>query len=407
MRVFSRLQLKIMIVALRKSRVRLLLALATVGLGIASMMVMLALGTGAERELQAITDRIGKNLFMIKAGRIQGSPGRGGGWFSSTRLTTSDVEVLVEQISGIRAIVPIAEGALQAQFERRAHSTTVRGVTDEFLELRRFRVADGRAFDMSDDLERSRVAVVGPHVANQLNEGLSMVGETIWIDGIPFEVIGQLAEKGFYDGQNEDDQILMPLGTALRRLFNVDYLSQVLVQIEQAEHMAAIQQETKEVLRETHDLDQNVEDDFEILSLIRVNRIREMNSTFLGGLAQLFAVVTLTIGGAGVLAVTFLNVKDRTSEIGLRMAVGARRKDVANLFVVEACLLSLMGGFVGLVIGWASIAVLEQVTTWKMAIDVRGVTIPLLVSLLLGLVFGVVPAIKASKVMPVEALRYG
>ena len=138
---------------------------------------------------------------------------------------------------------------------------------------------------------------------------------------------------------------------------------------------------------------------------MKPDKVREMNSSFLGGLSQLFALITLVIGGAGVLAVTYLNVKDRTSEIGLRMAIGARQKDIAGLFIAEACLLSASGGIAGIVIGWIAIAVLTKSTQWQMAVEWRGIFVPFLVSVVLGLVFGVIPAIKASRVMPVEALR--
>lgn len=402
-----KLQLRIMILALRKSGFRSLLALGAVGLGIASMMIMLALSTGADREMKAITDQMGKNLFMIKGAQVLAPPSRGQGWYTSTRLDRDDVETLSRQIRGIRTIVPILEGSRQAKLDHKELVTSVRGVTPGFLELRNFQVEDGRPLDDRDDLARSRVAVVGPFIAERLNDGFSLVGDTIWINGIPFEVVGQLAEKGMTsDGQNEDDQILIPLETARRRVFNEEYLSRLLVQVKDESQLATVQSEAREVLRKTHNLDDDVKDDFEILALVRANMIRRMNSGFLEALSQLFAVITLAIGGAGVLAVTYLNAKDRTSEIGLRMAVGARRRDITNLFIAEACLLSVLGGIVGLLLGLTSVAILQQATEWRLAVDLRGVTVPLLVSVLLGLLFSVFPAVQASRVTPVEALRY-
>ncbi len=400
-----KLQLRIMYLSLRKSGFRSLLALGAVGLGIAAMMIMLALSAGAQQELAAITDKIGKNLFMITAGQVL-SANREQGWFKSTRLNRDDVAALRQQVGGIRVIVPILEGSIQAKLNREALTTTVRGASPEFLQVRNFQLDDGRLLDEQDNLARSRVAVVGSFVASRLNDGFTMVGETVWIGGIPFLVVGQLKEKGYSsDGQNEDDQILIPLETARRRVFNVDYLSRLLVQVDDQGRMEAVQRASRDVLRRTHRLDEDVRDDFDILSLIRANEIRRMSSAFLEGLSQIFVAITLAIGGAGVLAVTYLNVKDRTSEIGLRMSVGARRRDIANLFMAEACVLSVLGGVVGLLAGLLSIAVLKRALGWQMAVDLRGVAVPLLVSVLLGLVFGVVPAIKASRVMPVEALR--
>lgn len=402
-----KLQLRIMFLALRKSGFRSFLALGSVGLGIASMMIMLALSTGAQQQMQAITDKMGKNLFMIKAAQVTSPLAWGGGWVTSTRLSLDDVALMSRQIPEIRNIVPILEGSRQTRLNREEMVTSVRGVTPGFLEVRNFQVDDGRALDERDGISRSRVAVVGPFVAEKLNDGSSMVGSTLWIDSVPFEVVGQLKEKGMSsDGQNEDDQILIPLETARRRLFNVDYLSRCLVQVQDQKLMEEAQSEARNVLRISHGLDGDVKDDFDVLALIRANQVRKMNSAFLEALSRVFALITLAIGGAGVLAVTYLNAKDRTSEIGLRMAVGARRRDISSLFVAEACLLSGLGGVVGLLLGGVSVLVLKRMTTWEMAVDFGSVAVPFLVSVLLGLVFGVLPAVQASKVMPVDALRY-
>jgi putative ABC transport system permease protein len=401
-----KLQLRIMFLALRKSGFRSVLALGSVGLGIAALMTTLALGEGAEREMQAISDQMGKNLFTVRPAQVLAPPGRGSGWFTSARLKSADVVVMRAQVPGISKIAPILEGSLPVKLDREKMTTSVRGVTPEFLEVRNFRVEEGRPLDEQDDRTRERVALVGPFVARQLNDGFSMVGEKIWIAGSPFEVVGQLAAKGINsEGQNEDDQILIPMETARRRLFNVEFLSRLLVQVDDEKRMSAAQLEVREVLRGSHDLDADVKDDFEILDTIRANQIRRMNSVFLQGMSRLFAAITLAIGGAGVLAVSYLNVKERTPEIGLRMAVGARRKNIAAQFVAEACLLSLLGGLAGLLVGWVGMLVLRQSTGWQMAVDLRGLMVPLLVSLALGLAFGVGPAVKASRVMPVEALR--
>jgi putative ABC transport system permease protein len=320
-------------------------------------------------------------------------------------LDRADVTALEQRIDGIATVVPILEGSRQVRYARRDLVTAVRGVPPEFVAVRNFRIADGRLLDERDDATRSRVAVIGPFIAQRLNDGESLVGETIAIDGIPFHVVGQLEEKGITDGQNEDDQILIPLETARRRLFNVDSLSRLLVQAETSEQMEPVRHATRTLLRETHELDEGVRDDFEILSLIRINEMKRVSSEALLGLAQLFALVTLIVGGAGVLAVTWLNARDRASEIGLRMAVGARKRDIATLFIAEACALSAAGGVAGLTSGWLAVVVLRNTIGWQMAIDLRGVSIPLAVSLALGLAFGVLPALRAASVQPVEALR--
>lgn len=395
-----------MVATLRTSGFRSLVAIAAVGTGIAAVSLTLALSAGARRDLDSILDQMGRNLFVVKAKRILALPDRGGEWFTATSLDRHDATALHDAVDGVSGVVPIVEASLAIELGRQDLVTSVRGVTPEYLSLRNFRIEEGRPLDDLDGRSRSRVAVVGPFVAEKLNDGFSLVGERLWIRDIPFQVVGQLAPKGISaDGQNEDDQILIPLETALRRVFNVDYVSRLLVQTEDEAAMGPAREEARAVLRSLHGLHRDADDDFEMLSLVRADNIRKTNSAFVQGLARLFTVVTLVIGGSGVLAVTYLNVKDRTAEIGLRMAVGARRRDIVGLFVVEALFLSVVGGVAGVLLGWGGIAVLGSLTEWQMALEWRGVAMAFLVSAALGLTFGVGPAFRASKVMPVEALR--
>lgn len=380
-----RLRFRILLLTLRASRGRSLFAIAAVAMAVAAMMILLSLGTGARREMEALTDRMGRNLFTVATGRRDRT--------APLPVELSDA-IALQQIDGIANVVPIVERSRQVRFGRLAHVTSIRGVPPDFVGVRNFTIADGRLLDERDDATRSRVAVIGPFVAQRLNDGESLVGETIAIDGIPFEVVGQLAEKGITDGQNEDDQILIPLQTAQRHVFNADSFSRLLVQTERPEQMEPVRHAV-----------QAMRHDFDVLSLIRVNEMKRVSSGVLLGLAQLFALVTLVVGGAGVLAVTWLNARDRAAEIGLRMAVGARRRDIAALFIAEACALSAAGGVAGLMAGAIAVVMLRNTIGWQMAIDLRGVALPLVVSLGLGLAFGVIPALRAATVQPVEALR--
>lgn len=400
-----RLRLHILLLTLRASRGRSLFAIAAVAMAIAAMMILFALGAGARLEMERLAERMGRNLFTVAAGRVAAPPGRGGSSTVSTQLDPTDVAAIAQRVPGVATVVPILEGSRQTRHARRDHVTAIRGAPPEFVTVRNFRLADGRLLDDRDDAERKRVAIVGPFVAERLNEGESLVGETIVIAGIPFEVVGQLEAKGVTDGQNEDDQIVIPLETARRRLFNVDWYSRLLVQTTRAEELEPAGQATRTLLRETHELDEGTRDDFEIRSLIRVTEMNRVTSDALLGLARIFAFVTLVVGGAGVLTVTWLNARDRAGEVGLRMAVGARRRDIVALFVAEACVLSAAGGVAGVVAGWVTVVVLRALLEWQMAIDLRTIAIPLAVSLLVGIASGVLPAWRAAGVQPVEALR--
>lgn len=400
------LQLRMMIKALLQSRLRSFSAAGAIGLGIASMTIMLALTSGAEREMQAIADQMGKNLFTVKAGEVLSQPGRGTGWYTSTRLRDGDVNTLRRELKGVTTVAPVLETSLQVKFRGDDMVSTVRGVSADFIGLRNFTVQYGRALDAQDEDSQNRVAVVGRFVADKLGKSDSLVGATVTVAGIPFEVVGQLAPKGISsDGSNEDDQVLVPITTARRRLYNVEYFSRLLVQMRDADALRAALERTRELLRENHRLKPAQRDDFEVLSLVKSNEVRRMSSGFVGALAQVFAATTLLIGCAGVFSVTYLNVKDRTAEIGLRKALGATRRDIAMLFVAEACLLSAAGGLVGLGVGLGAGEPLRWMTGWQVAIDPRGVALPLLASVLIGFFFSVVPAVRASRLAPAFALR--
>lgn len=399
------LQLSVMVATLGKNRLRALLALVAVGIGIASMMVMLALSTGAQQELQTIIDKVGKNLLTVKAGKLSRLPGRGEGWFSSTRLNLEDVETLQTQIGIINEIAPIMDGSLQVKHRRYDMLTTIVGTTPPYAQLRNFQISQGRFIDDLDNETRSRVAVVGSFVAKKLAGGDSLEGEDILIAGMPFKVIGVLKEKGIStDGANEDDQIIIPLSTALRRVFNVDYLTRMIVQVQDKSFMAQARNQIEILLRENHGIEFDGKNDFDIIDLLKADFIRKISNAMIGGLARFFAAITLIIGGIGVLSVMYLNVRERISEIGLRMAVGARRKDIAILFLMEACFLSICGGVIGLLLGYISVWLFRMLTDWAIAVDLGDVVVPFMISAFLGLLFGVLPAIKASRLKPVDAL---
>lgn len=400
-----RLRVRILLLTLRANRGRSVFAITAVAMAITALMILFALGAGARREMDALAERMGRNLFTVMPGRVSVPPGRGSGWTLSTRLDRGDVHAIRQRVDGVEAVVPILEGSRFTELGRRSHVTSVRGVTPEFVSLRNFRIAHGRLLDARDDESLARVAVVGPFVAERLNEGESLIGSTVIIGGIPFDVVGQLEAKGIADGQNEDDQILIPLETARRRVFKVDSLSRLLVQTVSHEGMAPVQSATRDVLREEHGLAPGVRDDFEMLSLIRLSEMKRVSGGMLLGLAQVFALVTIFVGGAGVLAVTWLNARDRAAEIGLRMAVGARRRDVVLLFITEACALSVAGGVAGLVGGALAVVVLRTTIGWQMAIDLNSIATPLALSVLLGVASGILPALRAASVQPVEALR--
>jgi len=391
-----------------RSGTRALLALGTVGLGIAATLITLALSAGATRELEAASRSVGRNLLMVAPAQVLAPVTRGGEWYVSRRLERDDVDRIASEVRHVARLAPVLESELRVELGREDTVTGVRGVTPAFVDLRHLEVESGRMLDDRDERERGRVAVVGRYVAVRLAGGEAIVGRTLLVAGVPFRVVGLLAERGMSaDGQNEDDQVLIPLETARRRLLGAEWLTRILVQAESAEAMASVAAEARVVLRDRHHLAASDADDFRIAPVLRSSEVRERSVAFTRGMATLFAAVTLAVGGVGVLAVSFLNVRDRRREIGLRRAVGARRRDVARLFVAESSLLSAAGGLLGVGVGAAAAALLGAALDWRLAIDLRAVVVPLMLSLALGVVFGLAPALAAARVTPIEALRDG
>ena len=379
-----------------------------VSLGVASTLVMVAMSTGARLEIQAEQVRMGRNLFYVRAAEQPVSAGRGNGWYVSSRLKPGEAARLEREVPAVLHAVPVRERSALVKLDARSVTTTVRGVTPEFFELRNFEIERGRAVVDADGAQLRRVAVLGPYVKERLSGSRSLVGETLRIGGVPFSVIGELRPKGAgSDGSNLDDQILIPFATAIRRLDNVESASMLLVQAREQDAMRPAMNAVRGVLRVAHYIEPNARDDFDILETIRQNAARDLSGRWMRGLTRILTIVTLALGGVGVFAVIYLNVKERTSEIGLRMALGATRLSIAALFLGEAIILSLLGGIAGLGIGTLIVLVLRALTGWTIAIDVDAVLIALAVSAATGLVCSLVPAWRASLVMPARTLAAG
>jgi putative ABC transport system permease protein len=392
--------------AVWRAGLRSLLAAGAVALGIASMTVMLALESGARRALESEAGRTGRDLLTITAGRMRALPGRGGGWVTSTRLDADDAEAISAAVDGVRGVAPMIEGARQVELEGARIMTSVRGVSPRYFSFRGLAVERGRIIDELDNAGAARVAVLGAFVSRRL--GPDRIGDMIRIGGVPFEVVGELEPRGIdATGANEDNQILVPARTAARRLFNVDYLSAVLVQAEDLDRLEEIRRDVRELLRERHKLDEDAADDFDVLSAVRAEEAGRWQSAFVERLARVLTVTTLALGAVGVLIVTSLNVLDRTWEVGLRMAIGARRRDVAGLFALEACCLGALGGQFGTIAGAAAVAVLNRITAWPLEVRPEAIGLALLVSVLLGVLAGAAPAIRAARLEPVRALGLG
>lgn len=388
-------------------KVRTALALAGIIIGVAAVIMMVAAGKGAQREVLSRIEAMGTNLLIVNAGQVQRMAGRQEIRGEATTLTLKDVSTIVRESPSVKAAAPVQSRKMQIKSGPLSTNTTVLGTTPEYSAVRGFEVENGMFFTDEEDSAGRRVAVLGRTVAGNLFSGDDPLGETIRIGRVAFRVIGVMRPKGIdMNAVDQDDQVFIPIRTALRRVFNADHIGSIHIEVKSRERMKSAENEIREILRERHRLDKRRKpDDFTIQNQADLLEAeRETTETFTvmtGGIAA----ISLLVGGIGILAVMLMSVRERTREIGLRMAVGANRRDILIQFLFEASALGLGGGLAGAAAGIAASALINAATQWKASVSPFSVLVAFGFSLAIGLFFGVVPARKASRLNPIDALR--
>jgi putative ABC transport system permease protein len=383
-------------------------ALAVIGIviGVSAVVLMVAIGRGAQEAVLKKIQGLGTNLIIVTAGKVRIIAGRPRQTGNTTSLTVRDAEALASESSAIASAAPLQGRKFLVKYEDASANTMVSGTTPDFPEIRNFKPSRGRFFTEDEVKASMRVAVVGRTVINNLFEGRDAIGETLRINNVPFEVIGILEEKGVNAiGQDDDDQILIPITTVMRRLMNVIYVNNVYVAARDASLMDKAVADIGSILRERHHLKAGRDDDFSIQNQMDILRAeQETSETFtmlLGGIAA----ISLIVGGVGIFAIMLISIKERTREIGLRRALGARKKDILLQFLMEALVLSLAGGIIGAMIGIAGSLIVGWTTELPTSVSGPSVVVAFLFSAAIGLFFGIYPAKKAAEFDPIHALR--
>lgn len=388
-------------------KMRTALALLGILIGVSAVVLMVAVGRGAQREVLSRIEAMGTNLLIVNAGQVQRMAGRREIRGSATTLTLQDAEAILHECPSVRAAAPSQSRKMQIKFGNLSTFTTILGTTPEYPAIRGFRVERGSFFTEEENTAGRRVAVLGRTVVLNLFEGDDPVGETVRVGRVAFEVIGVMGPKGVdLNAVDQDDQIFIPIRTALRRVFNQSHIGAIHIEAKSGDRMAAAEAEVRGLLRERHRLVRlDKPDDFTIQNqsdLIEAERETTETFTLLTGS---IAAVSLLVGGIGILAIMLMSVRERTNEIGLRMAVGASRKDILVQFLFEAAALGLGGGAAGVFVGLAAALLINAATRWPTSISVPSIILAFSFSLAIGLFFGVYPARKASRLDPIEALR--
>jgi putative ABC transport system permease protein len=397
---------RLALAALTANRLRAILAILGIVVGVAAVIVMIAVGEGAKREVLGKIQALGTNLLIVSAGQVKNVAGRPQAVGSVTTLDLRDARAILEECPTVVRVVPIQSRKMTVKYGTGSTNSTVVGTSDEFPVARQFRAEAGRFFDADEVLAAQRVAVVGPTVLANLGTRDRLVGETVRIGNVPFEVVGILEPKGLnYAGVDEDDQIIIPLSTALRRLFNVPHLSSLYLEARDERSMAGAAAQVTDLLRERHRITPGRADDFLVQTQAEILAAAQETGQTFSLLLGSIAGISLLVGGIGILALMVISVRERTREIGVRRAVGARQQDILVQFVMEATTLSLLGGLFGIAVGLAGGLALSYATGWPTAVSPSAILLAFGVSAAIGVFFSAYPARRASRLDPIVALR--
>ena len=397
--------------ALRRNKLRSALTMLGIIIGVAAVIAMVSVGAGAQERIAEQIRSMGSNLIVVFPG-AQTSGGIRWGLGSQQTLTEEDARAIAIEVPAVEVAAPTVRGSAQTVFGNLNWSTVIQGVTPEYLDAREWGVASGRMFGPQDVDAASKVAVLGETVWQSLFGGSDPIGQTIRIKKVPFTVVGVLEPKGQSAwGQDQDDLILIPLSTAKRKVLgsnrsNPRSVGSITVRVRDAGQMGEAEDQMRALLRQRHRLQTGQDDDFQVRLLAEMFAAQEESAKVMTTLLAAIASVSLLVGGIGIMNIMLVSVTERTREIGLRMAVGARGRDILAQFLVEALTLSAVGGVLGVAIGVLAAAVIGHWAEWSTDISVQSVAMAFAFAGVIGVFFGFYPAQKAARLDPIEALRY-
>ena len=392
--------------ALYKNKMRSVLTGLGVIIGIAAVVALVSIGQGVSRKIESQISALGSNLLMILPGSTS-MGGVHGGFGSVNTLMPSDAAAIANQIPDALYVSPGVRWVGQTVYQNQNWATSIMGVGSSFPMIRDWPITEGNFFDKEDVDAAANVCAIGQVVKEQLFGGIDPIGKIIKIKNLPFRVVAVMAAKGTAGfGQDQDDMILAPYTTIQKKMLGIDYLSFIFVKAISSSSVNAAQQEIESLLRQRHNIKTGSDNDFTIRNvtdmLAAVMNITGLLTIFLGSIAS----ISLIVGGIGIMNIMLVSVTERTREIGIRMAVGAKRRDILLQFLLEAVTLSTIGGIIGIILGSILSITAGSFIKIPISINVFPVLIAFFFSFAVGVFFGLYPATKASKLNPIEALRY-
>lgn len=395
--------------AIKANKMRSILTSLGIIIGVAAVIVMLSVGNGAQISIQKEMKSMGTNLIIVRSG-VAKSSGARGGHGSQPTMKKADGDAIQEKIEAIKLAAPVLEETAQIVYGNTNWSTGVSGTDSRFFAIKEWNLAYGRMFSHTDIKNASKVAILGQTVVNELFGDVDPLGKTIRVKGIPFQVIGVLDKRGQSGhGQDQDDVVYIPISTAQKKVMGItfpDQVKMIMLQAVDAQSTYTSQDEIKELLRQRHNLGANKDDDFVIMNLTQMMEMMESSTKVMTILLGAIASISLLVGGIGIMNIMLVSVTERTREIGIRMAIGAKAWDIRLQFLTEALVLSLIGGLLGVVVGLIGSVLVGIFTTLPAKVALTYVLLPFSFAGFVGLFFGFYPAYKASKLNPINALRY-
>jgi putative ABC transport system permease protein len=403
--------LRIALNALRVNKLRSALTMLGVIIGVAAVITMLAVGAGAEARIQEQIKSLGSNLMIVTAGARTASGVRLSTG-TTPSLTEDDAAAIARDISEVEAAAPSNRGGAQVVAGGTNWATQIYGITPDYFIVRNWSLDAGRMFEGSELSGSAKVALIGQTVARELFGDADPMEQTIRIKNVPFTVIGVLRRKGqSMMGQDQDDVIMVPLSTARNRLLGASQgklrqVSMIQIKVRESANMSEAEGRVRELLRQRLRGGPGVEEPFSIMNMTEMLQTQEESSRIMSMLLAAVASVSLMVGGIGIMNIMLVSVTERTREIGLRMAVGARGADILRQFLVEAITLSMTGGLIGILLGALSSWMIATLAGWQIRMSPESILLSVGFSAAIGIFFGYYPARKASNLLPIQALRY-
>lgn len=395
--------------AMGANRLRTFLTMLGMVIGVGAVVLMMAIGQGAEAAVKRSINAMGSNLFVV----LSGPPNMGGARSATGNAPSLNVKDAnaISELDGVIGVAPVTMGKAQIVFGSNNWNTDIIGTTASYLDVRSWYLTDGYAFSDSDIRSATRVALIGKTVAqNIFGEDIDPVGKTIRIKQSPFVVLGVLDSKGqTLDGRDQDDTIIVPLTTAQRKLFGNQLpgsVRQIIVQAESDKTMTMVEEGLNSLLNQRHNIREGADSDFSVRNLTAIANSAAETTRTMSLLLGAIASVSLLVGGIGIMNIMLVSVTERTREIGIRMAIGARQRDILMQFLLEAIMISIVGCLIGIGIGVAGAVLVSTFTQAEVIVSSNSVIIAFSVAASIGVFFGFYPARKAAKLNPIEALRY-